>query len=227
MKTINEKIKKLELEVEKLKRKIKDLSIKTDTKKTKPYSKVGGTRAVSQNKSVSLSSGLSRKFGGNIIWNNVGMGALPYGQKPNESDLTTGFNKHGHSKFAGGALDINTLELVEYDCDWSAGDWSKHFQELWKTSPSIKKVERKDGTLVEKIGNLDIEFDAESGKWIASAGEIDVEKTNLVMKDEGEIKKDSKDQEMKAPLYNSDENKTCVVWDEDAEVWRFYAVYAD
>ena len=57
--------------------------------------------------------------------------------------------------------------------------------------------------------------------------EIDVKKCYLVEKDEnGDIVLDSKGQEKKSPLYNADQTKTSIIWDESGNCWRFYAVYA-
>lgn len=229
MQTLNEKIKVLEIEIEKLKTKIESLSFNVEGAKMKPRSTLGGSKSKSQNRPIGVSSGLAQIYGGGVIWNSEELELPPWGERPTEpTENTKAHNKHGHSRFAGGALDINTLELVEYDVDWEDEDriWSKHCQGLWNPQPSIVKVEKEDGTLVDKIGNLDIEFDAESGKWIASAGEINVKTTNLVMREEdGSIKLDSKGQEMKSPLYSSEVNKTNIVWDEDAQCWRFYAVF--
>jgi hypothetical protein len=43
---------------------------------------------------------------------------------------------------------------------------------------------------------------------------------------DGNIMLDANGKEMKSLLYNSDSTKTSVVWDSNAEVWRFLAVYA-
>ena len=156
-----------------------------------------------------------------------------------------GYNKHSHSRFAGGALDIHTLELVEYTTsDPDADDpvildangraINKHCQNYWDVLPNIVK---ENG--VDKIGMLDIAFDTDSKKWVAGAGLIDVERTYLVQyeivieddKEVKKIKKDSNGVEMKSPLLDASGSqsdnldKSNVIWDADAQCWRFYAVF--
>jgi hypothetical protein len=192
----------------------------------------------------------------NIIFNDSELKFVPWGTQP--STPNKGYNKHSHSRYAGGALDINTLELVEYDTD-EDGDivdeegnkLNKHSQSYWKNQPLIAKAS--DG-ITDKIGTLDIEFDASSGKWITGSNIIDVERTLLVQyvwKDElgNEVPAGTEGatreiehssvllQETPAPegetesarviRENSDLNQSTVVWDSNAGVWRFYAVYAD
>ncbi len=63
--------------------------------------------------------------------------------------------------------------------------------------------------------------------------DIDIEGTDLVQYEIDEygnktIKKDSNGNEMKSVLKHEDNlNKINVVWDKDAQCWRFYAVYAE
>ncbi len=131
-------------------------------------------------------------------------------------------------------MDINTLELVEYDIDWDADDFSKHSQQFWRShglnQPPIKKMDKTSqggGTeQVEMIGTLELEFNPDTQKW--GFFTIDVEKIKLVKRDaNGDIEQDSKGNDMSAPLYSSDKTKTCIVWDENGECWRFYATYAE
>lgn len=246
MPRISERVRQLELEISYLKTKITDLSKNTEETTIRPYTKAGGLKDSSQVRPSDISTGLGATFGGNLIWNDAELQFPPYGQQP--TDPTKGYNKHGHSRYAGGALDIHTLELVEYETndeeqivDSSGNPLNKHCQQFWKKKPNIKT----DGD-VPKIGLLDIEFEPSTRKWIAGAGMIDIERTYLVQYvwkkygqevpagTEGairEIKKDKNNNEMKSPLLyteGSEEenlNKSNVVWIEDEQCWKFYAVY--
>ena len=105
------------------------------------------------------------------------------------------------------------------------------YQQFWYNDGKIKTVEQADGEgnteFVPKIGNLDIEFDASTRKWVAGSKYIDVEETYLVRRDEsGEFMLDENETEMKSSLYNEDPLKSSVVWDSTDKVWRFYAVYS-
>ena len=230
--TLNEKIKKLEEQIKSLQSKIEDLTNSTDNKYIAPYTKTGAGVDKSRIRSTDISTGLGRIFGGNAVWNDSELKLPPYGQAPPEP--TKGYNKHGHSRFAGGALDINTLELVEYEntagviLDQYGNPVNKHCQQFWKNHPNIVKTENPDGEQVEKIGNLDIEFDPALGKWVTGSKQIDVELTNLVKKDdEGKVIKDENNNEMKAPMYGVDVNTQNVIWDKNGRCWRFLAVYSD
>ena len=215
---LTDRITKLERKIKSLESKILDLTKKTEAKRKKPESRVaqidlGGIGAPFS----STGTGLGRIWGkqANIPWNDSDGQMIPWGEQPPEP--TIGINKHGHGRYSGGALDIHTLELVEYETneegiilDSEGNPLNKDCQAYWKNQPNIKK----DGD-VEKIGLLDIEFDPSSKKWVAGASMIDVEKTYLVqyiyklddvevpVGTEGatkEIKKDGDGNEMKAPL---------------------------
>lgn len=221
---INEKINQLEREIKILKDRVN--SVESDTPESNdptPYTVVGGNKDVSSNFPVDLRTGLGGTYGSFMPWNDAELKFPSYGTKPDTP--TEGYHRHGHSEFAGGALDINTLQLVEYDVDFNtSGTYNKHCQQFWKSDPPIAK----SNGGVAKIGLLDIEFDEVSGKWLTGANYIDVERTYLVKKNsEGEIELDDKENQKKAPLYNADVTKTNVVWDEVGLVWRFYAVYAE
>lgn len=234
MPRLTERVKELELKLKRLENKIRDMSKHTENTTTRPYSKSGGVKDPSQVRPSDIETGLGATFGGNFIWNDAELLFPPYGQQP--STPIKGYNKHGHSRYAGGALDIHILELVEYETnddeeiiDSNGKVLNKHSQGFWKTKPNIKK----DGE-VPKIGLLDIAFDRDSKKWVAGANYIDVERTYLVQyiwtKDgeevdpdtEGatrEIKTDENGNEMKSPLFNN------MVWDKIGKYWRFYAVF--
>lgn len=231
--TINEEIKKLKLQIASLQSKVNDLSRNTEDKKIQPYSKIK-PRDLSQVKPIDPTVG---KGLGNLPWNDSELKVPPVNQQP--STPNKGYNKHAHSRYAGGALDINSLELVEYETD-EAGNLldkngnilNKHTQQFWMTEGKIKTIEISDGEgnseFVDKIGNLDIEFDSSTRKWVAGSKYIDVEETFLVRRDSetGEFMLDENEEEMKSPLYNEDPLKSSVVWDSTDKIFRFYACYA-
>ena len=219
---LTDRISQLEKKIIALETKIIDLASKTEKARKKPESQVAQLDMGRVTPLPSTGTGLGRIHGrmGNVIWNDSEANTPKWKNQP--STPTKGYNKHGHSRYAGGALDINTLELVEYE-DLDISGYNKHCQSYWNIIPVIKK---ENG--IEKIGNLDIEFDPSTGKWVAGARDIDVETVNLVQYEidpitgEKNIKKDGNGEEMKTPLYPNN-----VVWDEDETTWKFYAVYSD
>lgn len=254
MGTLNDRIKELEKLVASLQSKISDLSQNTEDKVLPPYSVIG-SRDKSQTRNTDIKTGLGQMSGGNVPFNDSELQLPPYGQQPQEP--TKGYLKHGHGRYSGGALDIHTLELVEYIThsvnkdsldypiilDKDGNPLNKQCQQFWTEEPPIVKENN-----VEKIGLLDISFDTKSKKWVTGSKEIDVEGTYLIQYawykngvevPEGtvgatlEIKTDENENEMKSSLLSEEgdeeenKNKTNVVWDKDAQVWRFYAVYSD
>lgn len=223
--TLNQKIQDLENQIKSLQSKIEDLTISTDNKYIAPYTKAGEAVDKSRIRSTDISTNLGRVFGGNMVWNDSELKLPAYGQIPAEP--TKGYNKHGHSRFAGGALDVNIMELVEFEnadgviLDSYGNPVNKHCRQFWKNQPNIVKMENSEGQYIDKIGNLDIEFDPDLGKWVTGSKEIDVERTKIVKKDE------SGDIIHEAYLYSEDAVKTNVLWDSTGQVWRFLAVYAD
>lgn len=207
--------------------KLKDLSENTEEKDPSNYTKSGGIKNDSEKRPVDLSTGLPSVLAGSVIWNDTELLKPAYGKKP--SAPIKGYNRHSHSRFSGGALDINTLELVEYDIDWALNNlYNKDIQSVWRGLPTIKQLQNSKNENVSKIGYLDLIFNADTHKWGTSAYEIDVKKCYLVLRDEeGNIEKDINGQEMKAPLYNEDVTKTNLVWDKNSRSWRFYATYAE
>ncbi len=229
--TINEKIQGLEDEILALRAKVDDLSKNLEEKSIQPYSKVGTEQGKSHNRPVEPVTGLGGTFGGNLPFNDSELKIPPYGSQP--STPTKGYNKHGHSRYAGGALDINTLELVEYETDeegnildTNGNILNKHSQQFWTTQGKIKIVQNSKDENINKIGNLDITFDPETSKWKAGVSEIDVETTMFVKKVDGQIEEDENGNPKSSPLYNADIEKSSVIWDKDNQVWRFFAVYA-
>jgi hypothetical protein len=218
---LQDKINKLERQIAVLESTIQDLLAKQEDKKIQPFSKVGQSESISLVNPVDATTGLGALYGNGVIWNDSELKIPSLHEEP--PIPTKGYNKHGHSEFSGGALDINTVEFIEFDL---SGISNKHSQMFWQTQPEIKTELNSSGEAVAKKGNLDIAFNADTGKW--GFFEINVEKVNFVKrKSDGTIETDSKGQEMKSPLYNSDSTKTSLVWDVNAKVWRIYAVYAE
>ena len=170
--SLNYKIKKLEKEIATLKAKMADISKNVEEKHAKPHSKVGDLDDKSQNRPSDITTGLGQDSGGNLAWNDSEQTTPPYGQKPDEP--TKGYHGHSHSRYAGGAIDINTLEFVEYDIDWGAStEYSKHSQQFWVTPPPIKTVtyeaEGEAPEEIEKIGNIACRFNPEDKLWYTYA----------------------------------------------------------
>lgn len=167
MSKLNDRIKMLEKLVVDLQSKIDDLSRNVEEKINQPYSKVGKIRDRSQNRPVDPSTGLGQIFGGNLPWNDSELKVPPMGVKPDNP--TRGYNKHFHSRYAGGALDISILELVEYDFNPSLHN--PHCQQFWASYPEIKTSENLNGDLVEHIGTLkdSLVYDPDNERWCVYA----------------------------------------------------------
>lgn len=221
--TINETIKVFETALKLLESKVNDLSRNTEETYKKPISIVGGSKDQSLIRPTDISSGRGQNLGNPVLWNNTEIDAV-YGTQP--SIPIRGYNKHSHSRFSGGALIKDVLEFVEYDWDSII---NKHSQGFLKPSqqPQIVTEVNSNGETIPKIGLLDLVFNPDTKTWGCPAYEIDVKKCYLVERDEnGDIAIDSKGNEKRSPLYNEDQTKTSLVWDENAGCWRFYAVYA-
>ena len=219
---LNDRVKELEEQVRVLQSAIESFSQNVEEKDASPNSMVGAIRPRALIRILDPNKGWGH-LGGMLVWNDAELKNPGTNNKPD--DPTEGYNKHSHSRYAGGALDVNTLELVEFIFD---GDQNPHCQQFFEKAPSIANADKEGGGSVPKIGKLDVIFDAENAKWKVTAGEIDVRKTYLVMRDEnGNLMTDEKGQVMKAPLYSTDQTKTNIIWDSNAKVWRILAVYAD
>ena len=165
--TLNEKIQDLEQQIKSLQSKIEDLTNTTDNKYIAPYTKSGEAVDKSRIRSTDISTGLGRVMGGNTVWNDTELKLPAYGQNP--TDPTKGYNNHGHSRYSGGALDINILEVVEYAntngiiLDSNGSPINKHCQQFWKNHPNITM----DDNGVEKISNLadNMIWDEENAAW--------------------------------------------------------------
>ena len=220
--SINKKIEDLKIKSDASANKINSLSKNTEEKNPTPFSKVGGI-----GKRTYAIGDIVTGGDGVIIWNDMELKFPPYGEKISEPNK--GYNNHFHTRYSGGALDINALEIVEYDTDWNTdADYSKHSQKFWLNSPSIKTAQNTANENIDKIGTIAFVFDADSAKWGTSAFEIDVEKCYFVQKNpDGSIRLDENGEEMKSLIYSADETKTSLVWDSINLCWRFYAVYAE
>lgn len=223
MSTLNERIWILEDKLQRLITQLNNQQQNSDKIDQPPRTSLGGSKIVDISHPIDSSSGRGAMSGGAVLWNNTEINA-PYGTQPNIPEI--GYNRHSHSRFSGGALIKDALEIVDYD--WGTIT-NKHSQSFLKSedAPKIKTDLNINGENVDKIGLLDVVFNPDTGTWGTSAYEIDVKKCYLVIRDEnGDIELDSKGQEKKSLLYNEDTTKTSVVWDENGKCWRFFAVYA-
>lgn len=232
MATLREKIRQLEFQISILNSKIVNLSRNTEDRDRGPYSQVGGLQSRAFQTPVDINTGLGDIYGGFLAWNNSEL-TTAYGDQPDTPNV--GYNKHSHSRYSGGALDIGTLEFVEYKTDEdgniidpSGTELNRHSQQFWTDSPKIVTAQNSEGENVQKLGTLALVFNADTKKWGTTAYEIDVKKTYLVIRDEeGNIMTDENGVEMKSTLYNEDQTKSSIIWDKNAQVWRFLAVYAE
>jgi hypothetical protein len=221
--TLNERVQQLEQQVESLLIKIRDLSANTEEKIIKPYTIAGGNKSSTSNMPVDAKTGLGTILANHVIWNDAESVIPSLNAEPSPLP-EKGYNKHSHSRYSGGALIKDKLEIVEYE--WGT-IINKDSQQFWTTQPQIKKELNTKGESIDKIGLLDLVFNPDTGTWGVAALEIDVKKCYLIERDEnGDIVIDSKGQQKKSPLYNEDQTKTAIVWDENAGCFRLYAVYA-
>jgi hypothetical protein len=227
--SLNLRIIQLENEIINLTAKLEDLSKNTEEKYKTPISIVGGGRDRGAINPIDIKAGMGQILGGSLIWNTSELGNPPINDEPPVPDENTGkgYNKHTHSRFSGGALIKDVIEIVEYDFD-STPIANKHSQQFWQEQPKIKKEINSKIEQVDKIGLLDLVFNPDTKTWGCPAYEIDIKKCYLVERDiSGVIALDSKGQEKKSPLYNEDQTKTSIIWDESGNCWRFLAVYAE
>lgn len=159
---INEKINQLEQELINLKSRINTMESTTpENTAPNPYTIVGGNKDISDEFPVDLRTALGGTYGNFMPWNNAELNFPPYGQKPS-IEPTIGYHRHSHSRYAGGALDINTLEFIEYDINWNTDEtYSKHSQQFWETDPPIKK----DDNGIEQIGTIYGDSDEPNIVW--------------------------------------------------------------
>ena len=223
--TLNERLAQAETKIKDLQSQIDGFKIDKTDKGISPTTISGGIRDRSLIRPIDPSTGRGQQFGGAVIWNNTEIDT-PLKHEPDQP--TVGYNKHSHSRYSGGALIKDCLEIVEYDWDnvYPSID-NKHSQQFWVNQPKIKTEVNTQKKTVDKIGLLDLVFNPSTKTWGTPAYEIDVKKCYLVERDaNGIIVVDSKGREMKSPLYNTDPTKTSIVWDENGNCWRLYAAYA-
>ena len=220
-----DRIRELEVALDFLLSKVEDLSKNTEQKLMGSTTIVGGIENKGLLSPVDISTGLGPVMGNGVIWND---GELDYPPINEEAPTPTkGYNKHTHSRYSGGALIKQNLEIVEYDATWFARITNKHSQQFWQTNPRIATEVNTNHETVEKIGLLDLVFNSDTLKWGTAAYEIDIKKCYFVERDsDGNIVLDSKGNEKKSPLYNTDQTKTSIIWDEDNQVYRLYAAFA-
>jgi hypothetical protein len=230
MATLNERLIQLEQQIEALQEKVIDLSANTEETLKKPYVIAGGNKSSTSNMPIDAKTGLGPLLANHVIWNDSERFIPPLNAEP--PNPGKGYNKHSHSRYSGGALIKDKLEIVEYE--WGS-IVNKDSQQFWVNQPLIKTDKNTKGETVNKIGLLDLFFNPDTLTWGVSSYEIDIKKCYLVERVTvidinnptiGAIKKDSKLQEMKAPLYNTDQTKSSIIWDESGKCWRFYAVYS-
>lgn len=226
-KTLTGRVRELEKLNKELMDKVRQLSETVESKSPQPYSKVGQVGNRDQIAPVGVRSGWGNLHGNGVIWNDA-MLAFPNNQtKP--ANAVSGYNRHSHGRFSGGALDINILEFVEYNVNWITDpNYNKDCQSYWIIDPAIVTELNTSNEQIERIGLLDLIFNPDTQKWGVTAYEIDVEKTYIVKRDSaGDIELDDNGNEKKSLLYNSDTTKTNVVWDTNAQAWQFFCIFDD
>jgi hypothetical protein len=221
-----ERIAQLEQQVKELQIALYKINTETSEKYIAPTSFGGGQDERITVKPVDIKTGLGRKLGSSLIWHTGELQNPPVNEEapnPESIDGAKGYNKHSHSRFSGGALEKSTLEIQELDLTTQ----NKHSQQYWQEEPTLKSDLNLNGEKVDRIGNLDLIFNPDTKKWGSTCYEIDVKKCYLVIRDsDGNIMLDSKGQEMKSLLYQEDQTKTSIIWDEDGGCWRLFSVYA-
>ena len=240
-----DRIAQLEQKINELQSKIEDLTKNTEQKYATPITIAGGIKNNSFISPVDISTGFGNTLGNGVIWNSSELGMPPINSEVPVPDevLGRGYNKHTHSRFSGGALIVQALELVQYtDSDWALIQ-NPHSQQFWQINPEIKTIVNKSGATVKMIGSLDLVFNPDCGtdsngnpigKWTVATNEIDVSKCNFVIRrttdgdgqKAGDIQNDSKGNPMKGLLYDEDQTKTSIIWDEEGLCWRFFAIYS-
>ncbi|RLE70236.1 MAG: hypothetical protein DRJ45_05460 [Thermoprotei archaeon] len=246
--THEERIRDLEKQIAKLKSKIENLSEHVEEKTIIPYSKGGASRNQSRIRPIDIKTGFCGTYGGSMIWNDIERDLPPYGESPSGIP-EEGYSRHSHSRYEGGALDISALELVEYT---TGHGYNKYCHQYWPvTEQELENLIAKDENGNPKVGLLQIEWDSTEQIWKAGGlTVIDVDTTKFVQykwtdKDGAEVppytfgasktstvKTDDNGNPMIGYLKRYDEsyssehnNKANIVWDKDAQCFRFYSVF--
>lgn len=220
---LNDRIEQLENIIKALEQKVRDLSLNTENKSKTPNSLGGNIRNPVFNLPVDAKTGLGAMYGNGVIWNDTEL-EFPY--MNTQPDMpSVGYNKHSHSRYSGGALIKDVLEIVEYEWGSITNKHSQGFLNL--TDNDIKTEVNTKGESVKKIGLLDLVFNPDTLTWGASAYEIDIKKCYLVERDEdGNIATDEDGDEKRSPLWNEDVTKSSIIWDRNAKCFRLFAAYA-
>lgn len=125
------------------------------------------------NEFPSTDTGLGRIYGSQpgIIWNDAEAELPPFGTQPGTP--TKGYQKHSHSKYAGGALDLNTLEIVKYKTgdaeedieiiDSDGNILNRHTQSFWKSLAQIEVDDNNKEKIATIADNLVWDKDANDG----------------------------------------------------------------
>jgi hypothetical protein len=231
--SLKERIAQLEQQVFNLQIQIKNINNETTEKVKIPVSVVGGPDERSTIKPIDIKTGLGKILGSSMIWHTGELSNPPINDEaPNPENINgaKGYNKHTHSRFSGGALIKNELEIVEFD----ATDWAQitnpHSQQYWQITPKYAKElnTKTPAEQIDKIGSLDLTFNPDTKKWGVATYEIDIKKCYFVERDkDGNIVIDSKGQQKKSFLFNDNGLKNSIIWDELGNCFRLIAVYAD
>ena len=240
--TLQDRIKTLETLITSLQAQIDELHTDKQSKTPSPTSYAGGSLTRSSIHPIDISSKKQAELGGHVIWNDTEIDGA-YGQQPESP--TEGYAKHTHSRYSGGALHADVLEIALYD--WR-GMENQHSQQFIKQPLQLQTESNSRGEAVPMIGLLDLIFDPDTVTWKVAAADIDVERCLIIKrrkeaetdiygnpvagKDIGDIETDENGTPMKAHLYftkedgTQDMEKSSVIWDKDAKCWRFFAVYS-
>jgi len=230
--TLNERITFLEQQVKDLISKLGTVQSQTQNTDKPPRTIIGGSRITGTSYPIDPVSGRGAISGGGVIWNSIEQNIPKINIESSLPDSSTkSYNQHSHSRYTGGALIKDVLEIVEIDWDNSINKQgnpitNKYTPRNW-ANIVFKKETNSNKQEVDKIGLLDLVFNADTSTWGVAAYEIDVKKCYLIERDaDGVVALDSKGHQKRSPLYNEDQTKTSVIWDENAQCWRFYAAYA-
>jgi len=225
--TLNQRIELLEQEIVNLKAKLRQLSDTEEHDEPVPYSKVGGIRDRSLSGPVEPGSGAGGIYGGLLAWNDLELLYPSYGAIAPDATPNKAYNKHSHTRWSGGALISEQLEIVEYE---DMTDYNPHTQQFWTEEPNIKLSNENEHGLdgVQMIGPLHLDFDAKTKSWGVKAIEIDIKSCYFVERDSnGNIVNDENGNPKRSPLYNEDGSKNAITWDKNARCWRLFATYSE
>ena len=153
---INEQLDLLNSKVTELENRLNSLGTKVENKFKPPMTKIGQETDKSIIRNVPPVTGQGANMGSGIVWNDTDLKFPPYGALPPVP--TKAYNQHTHSRFAGGALEISSLEIVEYDLT----EYNIHCPQF-QEEPQIKQDS--EGNL--KISSLEdsLVWDVKNKKW--------------------------------------------------------------